>query len=117
MAKTLTILLNRGPYISEYADLALRVALKAREKGHNVNLYLYVDGPWVAHVRQEKPYHNAGKLLRRAMEKGVNVKICNRCAEARDLVPGDALEGIPMVGLFDFTEWLRDSDRVLTFTG
>ena len=117
MPKTLTILLNRGPYISEYADLALKVALKAREKGHNVNLYLYVDGPWVAHIKAQKPYSNAGQLLRQALEKGVQVKICNRCAEARDVTAGDAIEGIPLVGLFDFTEWLRESDKVLTFTG
>lgn len=117
MAKTLTILLNRGPYISEYADLALKVALKAREKGYEVNLYLYVDGPWAAHVKQSKPYSNAGQLLRQALEQRVNVKICNRCAEARDVVAGDVIEGIPLVGLFDFTEWLKHSDKVLTFTG
>ena len=75
------------------------------------------DGPWVAHIKAQKPYSNAGQLLRQALEKGVQVKICNRCAEARDVTAGDAIEGIPLVGLFDFTEWLRESDKVLTFTG
>ncbi len=46
MTKTLTILLNRGPYESEYADLAVNFALKAKEKGHNDNLYLNCDGDW-----------------------------------------------------------------------
>lgn len=117
VTKTLTILLNRGPYISEYADLAVKVALKAREKGYNVNLYLYIDGVWAAHVKASKPYSNVGELLRKALAQGVNVKACNRCAEARDVTSGDAIEGIPLVGLFDFTEWLRHSDKVLTFTG
>jgi sulfur relay (sulfurtransferase) complex TusBCD TusD component (DsrE family) len=117
MAKTLTILLNRGPFVSEYADLALKVAIKAREKGHQVNLYLYVDGVWAPHVKAQKPYANVGQRLREAMKLGVNVKICNRCADARDVAAGDVIEGIPLVGLFDFTEWLRSSDRVLTFTG
>ncbi|MFQ5827420.1 MAG: DsrE/DsrF/TusD sulfur relay family protein [Dehalococcoidia bacterium] len=117
MAKTLTILLNRGPFVSEYADLALKVAIKAREKGHQVNLYLYVDGVWAPHVKAQKSYANVGQRLREAMKLGVNVKICNRCADARDVVAGDVIEGIPLVGLFDFTEWLRSSDRVLTFTG
>lgn len=115
--KTLTILLNRGPFVSEYADLALKVALKAREKGYEVNLYLYVDGPFAAHIKNPKPFPNPGQLLRQALEKGVKVKICNRCADARDVVAGDAIEGIPLVGLFDFTEWLKHSDKVLTFTG
>jgi len=117
MAKTLTILLNRGPFVSEYADLALRLALKAREKGYDVNLYLYVDGVWVPHVKEDKPYPNPGEKLRRALEKGVRVKVCNRCAEARDVVAGDIVGDIPLVGLFEFTEWLRESDKVLTFTG
>jgi sulfur relay (sulfurtransferase) complex TusBCD TusD component (DsrE family) len=117
VSKTLTILLNRGPFVSEYADIALRVALKAREKGYNVNLYLYVDGVWAPHIKADKPYSNVGEKLREALKAGVQVKICNRCAEARDVVAGDVIEGIPLVGLFDFTEWMRHSDKVLTFTG
>ena len=117
MSKTLTILLNRGPYISEYAELALRLALKARDKGHNVNLYLYIDGVWAPHVKGDKPYTNVGEMLRRALEQGVQVKICNRCAEARDVVAGDIIPGIPLVGLFDFIDWIKESDRVVTFTG
>ena len=31
------------------------------------------------------------------------------------MVKGDIIEGIPMVGLFDFTDWLEESDKVLTF--
>ncbi len=117
MSKTLTILLNRGPFVSEYADLAVKLALKARHKGHNVNLYLYVDGVWAPHIRFEKPYSNVGQMLREALAKGVNVKICNRCAEARDVVAGDVIEGIPLVGLFDFIDWIGESDKVVTFTG
>jgi|TARA_B100000315_G_C14047942_1_gene350541 sulfur relay (sulfurtransferase) complex TusBCD TusD component (DsrE family) len=117
MDKNLTILLNRGPFVSEYADLALKMAIKAREKGYGVNLYLYVDGVWAPHIKSQKPFANVGQRLRDALALGVNVKVCNRCADARDVVSGDVIEGIPLVGLFDFTEWLHSSDRVLTFTG
>ncbi len=117
MAKTLTILLNRGPFVSEYADLAVKLALKAREMGYDVNLYCYVDGVWAPHVKAEKPYDNVGALLREGLKKGVNVKICARCADARDVVEGDIIEGIPLVGLFDFIDWMKESDKVVTFTG
>jgi sulfur relay (sulfurtransferase) complex TusBCD TusD component (DsrE family) len=116
MTKTLTILLNRGPYESEYADLAVNFALKAKEKGHNVNLYLYCDGVWAPHVKAQKDYPNVGESLRQALKVGVNVKLCARCAEARDVVTDDIIEGIPHVGLFDFTDWLTESDKVLTLT-
>ncbi|MFQ6137026.1 MAG: DsrE/DsrF/TusD sulfur relay family protein [Candidatus Hydrothermarchaeales archaeon] len=116
MAKTLTILLNRGPYESEYADLAVNFALKAKEKGHNVNLYLYCDGVWVPHVKEPKSFPNVGERLRQALKRGVNVKICARCAEAREVIKGDIIEGIPLVGLFDFIDWLKESNKVITFS-
>ncbi len=115
MTKTLTLLLHRGPYESEYADLAVNIALKAREKGHNVNLWLYGDGVWTPHIKTQKDYVNVGERLRMALREGVNVKMCSRCAEARDVEKDDIIEGIPIVGLFDFTDGLAESDKVLTF--
>jgi tRNA 2-thiouridine synthesizing protein D len=100
MTKTLTILLNRGPYESEYADLALNFALKAKEKGHNVNIYLYCEAVWAPHIKAKKDYPNVGERLREALKNGVNVKMCARCAESRDVVKGDIIEGIPHVGLW-----------------
>ncbi len=116
--KTLTIVLNRGPFISEYADMAVNLALGARKKGYNVNLYLYLDGVWVAHVRRDKDFANVGEHLRSAMRKGVNVKSCARCAdEARDITEDDQIEGIPLVGIYTLIDWLKESDKVVTFTG
>jgi len=115
MTKTLTILLHRGPFESEYADLAVNFALKVREKGYNVNLWLYGDGVWTPHVKKQKDYPNVGANLRKALKEGVNVKMCARCTEARDVEKDDIIEGIPLVGLFDFTDWLENSDKVLTF--
>ena len=117
MGKSLTVLLNRGPFVSEYADMALDLVLKAKEKGYDVNLYLYVDGVWAPHVKLKKDYANVGAKLRKALEIGVNVKSCARCAEARDALEEDIIEGIPLVGLFDFIDWLKESDKAITFTG
>ena len=116
--KTLTILLNRGPFISEQADLAVNLALAAAHKGHRVRLYLYIDGVWVPHVRQDKPFSNVGESLKWALRKGVEVKSCARCAtEARDITAQDMIPGIPLVGIFTLVDWLKDSDRTITFTG
>ncbi len=115
--KTLTILLLRGPYISEYADLATNVALKARKMGYRVNLFLYLDGAWLGHIKTEKEYSNAGEWLRWAIKKGVNVKACHRCSEARDLNEDDIIPGVEISGLYGFLDMLAESDKVLTFTG
>jgi len=115
--KTLTILLLRGPFISEYADLATNMALKARRKGYKVNMFLYLDGAWLPHVKTFKDYSNAGEWLRWAIKKGVNVKACHRCSSARDLTEDDIMEGVEIAGLYSFLDMLAESDRVLTFTG
>lgn len=116
--KTLTILLNRGPYLSEYADLAINTALAAKNKGYNVNMYLYIDGVWAPHTKQEPVvFPNVGKHFKEALSKGVNIKICARCADARGLKGEEVLAGIPMVGLYEFINWLKESDKVITFTG
>jgi tRNA 2-thiouridine synthesizing protein D len=116
--KTLTIVLNRGPFISEYADHAVELAIAARKKGHLVNLYLYLDGVWVPHVKNDKDFSNVGERLRWALKKGVNVKSCARCAdEARDITEEDMIEGIPLVGIYSLVDWLKESDKVVTFTG
>ncbi len=116
--KTLTIVLNRGPFISEYADMAVELAIEAKKKGYNVNLYLYLDGVWVPHVKRDKDFSNVGDRLRWAIKKGVNVKSCARCAdEARDITSEDMIEGVPLVGIYSLVDWLKESDKVVTFTG
>lgn len=40
--KTLAIILTDGPYISEYAEMAYKIA-KAALKKHQVNIFLYLD--------------------------------------------------------------------------
>jgi len=117
MAKTLTILLNRGPVSSEYADMAFKTALKAREKGYNVNIWIHIDGVWVAHLNRNKPNDITGKRLREALTKGIQIKLCIRCTESRDLLANEIIPGMPIVGLPDLFQWLKDSDKVLTFTG
>ena len=75
-AKTLTIVLNRGPFISEYADMAVALARSAKKKGYNVNLYLYLDAVWVAHIKRDKNFSNVGERLRWAVKRGRLRTLC-----------------------------------------
>lgn len=115
--KTLTILLIKGPYVSEAADIALKIALKAKRQGYNVNVFLYLDGTWVSHLTGDKTFNNPGDWLKRVIRKGANVKMCERCSQARDLKKGDIIEGIEIPGTYEFIELLKNSDKVLTFGG
>jgi len=117
MTRTLTILLTRGPYVSEAADMAMKTALAARRRGYDVNIFLYLDGAWVSHIVGEKDYNNPGEWLRSAIKRGARVDQCERCTEARDLHQGDINEGIDISGSFRFIDMVSASDRVLTFGG
>jgi tRNA 2-thiouridine synthesizing protein D len=115
--KVLTILLTRGPYVSEAADMALKTALKARRMGYEVNLFLYLDGTWNSHITGEKDYSNPGEWLRSVVKRGINVTACERCYGARDLNEDNTVEGVRIAGSYSFMEMLKNSDKVLTFGG
>lgn len=115
--RTLTIILTRGPYISDYADIAINTALEARRMGYRVNLFLYLDGVWAGHIKEEKEFNNPGEWLRWCIRKGVNVAACHRCSEARELDEDDMIEGIEIEGIYRLLKMLDESDRVLTFMG
>jgi tRNA 2-thiouridine synthesizing protein D len=115
--KVLTIVLTKGPYVSEAADMALKTALEAKKKGYQVNLFLYLDGTWVTHLTKDKEFNNPGDWLRRVIRKNITVAVCERCSHARDLVQDDIIEGAPIAGSYKLMEFLKESDKVLCFGG
>jgi tRNA 2-thiouridine synthesizing protein D len=115
--KTLTIVLIKGPYVTEDADIAFKTAINAKRKGYEVNLFLYLDGVWNSHLTSDKSYNNPGDWLKRAIRKGVNVKMCDRCSKARDLKYTNTIEGIGIPGTYEFVNLLKESDKVLSFGG
>lgn len=118
MAKTLTIILNRGPVSSEFSDMALKTAIKARDKGYNVNMWLHIDGVWLTQLKKEKQGESTGNRLKEARAKGIQIKICGRCTDLRDLgKAGETIDGMQIMGLPELIGWLRNSDKVLTFAG
>ena len=116
-SKVLTILLIKGPYVSESADIAFKTALKAKRMGYKVNLFLYLDGTWNTHLTGDKSYNNPGDWLKRVIRKEINVKACERCSNARDLNEGNIIKGVEISGSSKLIDFLMESDKVLTFGG
>ncbi len=128
--KTLTILLFKGPYASQHADYACRVAEKAVDMGYNVNMFLYGDGVHAAMKGQApKVFLNIGEYLTKLAKKGVMIKSCQRCSGARGYLEGEfdaekdsypsskIVDGVKIYGLYGFIDFLSKSDKVLTFSG
>jgi sulfur relay (sulfurtransferase) complex TusBCD TusD component (DsrE family) len=116
-SKVLTILLIKSPYVSEAADIAFKTALRAKRKGYKVNIFLYLDGTWNAHLTSDKNYNNPGDWLKRVIRKKIDVKACERCSSARDLVNCNIIDGVEISGSSVLIDFLMESDKVLTFGG
>ncbi|HNW38053.1 MAG TPA: DsrE/DsrF/TusD sulfur relay family protein [Methanosarcina vacuolata] len=124
--KTLTIVLTDGPYISEYADIAYKLAEAALEN-HKVNMFLYLDAVHIPKKGQDPSFFtNAGQLFSGLAEKGVVIRACARCAGARgyiseeEIMQGsncrDYLPGIRITSLYELSEMLGKSDRVISLS-
>ena len=120
--KTLTIILTDGPYISEYAEMAYKIASEAL-KVSQVNIFLYLDAVHIAKVGQKPSlFGNAGQQFQELAERGAKVRACARCAAARGYQAGedgscpDYHQGIRITSLYDLAEMLKNSDRVVALS-
>jgi uncharacterized protein involved in oxidation of intracellular sulfur len=114
----LTIIVNDPPYGSEKPWNAMRLASTAStEAGMKVRLFLMGDGVSVAKRGQKTPegFYNMEKMLTALIQRGVEVKVCGACIDARGLAPSELVEGVERGSMKILAEWIRDSDRVVSF--
>lgn len=117
----ITIVLTDGPYISEYAEMAYKMA-KAALKKHEVNVFLYLDAVHIPKKGQNPAFFaNAGELFSELARLGARVEACPRCATARGYAPvngesEDYLEAIKITSLYRLAEMLQESDRVVALS-
>jgi tRNA 2-thiouridine synthesizing protein D len=117
----LTIILTDGPYISEYAEIAYKMA-RAAQKMHQVNIFLYLDAVHIP-KRGQIPafFSNTGKQFQELAKLGVRIEACPRCATARGYAPKDGtsedyLDGIKITSLYRLSEMLSASDKVVALS-
>jgi tRNA 2-thiouridine synthesizing protein D len=124
--KTLTIVLTDGPYISEYAEITCKLAETAL-KQYQVNIFLYLDAVHIPKGGQNPSFFtNAGELFSGLAEKGAVIRACARCAAARGYFPEeeilegsncrDYFPGIKITSLYELSEMLTKSDRVISLS-
>ena len=113
------IIINDAPYGSEKAYNALRIAnqLNKEHTDAEVRIFLMADGANCAIAGQTTPngFYNIERMLKLSLNKGAKVKICGSCAEARGLKNVTLVEGAEISNLAELTNWVVDSDKVLTF--
>jgi uncharacterized protein involved in oxidation of intracellular sulfur len=115
----LTIIVNDPPYGSEKPWNALRLASTAAtgEDPMKVRVFLMGDSVAAAKRGQNTPegFYNMEKMLQALVQRGVEVKVCGACINARGLDPSELVEGVEKGSMKILSDWIRDSDKVVSF--
>jgi uncharacterized protein involved in oxidation of intracellular sulfur len=113
------IWINDAPYGTEKAYNALRLAnqLGKEHEDVEVRIFLMADAAGCAVANQKTPdgYYTIERMMKFAIAKGAKVKICGTCAEARGLKNVQLIEGTEISTMAELTNWVVDSDKVVTF--
>src|SRR5579864_326675 len=92
--------LNDGPYGSEKAYNALRLAneLSKNHPGIEVRIFLSTDAVTCAVAGQDTPngFYNIERMLKFALVKNVPIAMCTTCANARGVKETAIIPGIRM---------------------
>lgn len=115
----LTIIVNDSPYGIEKPWNAFRLASTSvtDEIGMKVNLFLMGDSVVSAKKGQKTPegYYNMEKMLGSLISKGIEVKVCGSCINARGLKEEELVEGVLRGSMKILANWVKESDRVVSF--
>lgn len=110
-------LLNDAPYGSDKNYNALRTAIQLQKQDKDITIFVYLmsdavvcalDGQTV-----KQGNYNIGLMLTDIMNAGGEVRICTSCAESRGVQ--NPLKGAGLGTLSDLTNWIVQSDKVLSF--
>lgn len=113
------IIINDAPYGTEKAYNALRLALtlSKEHESASVRIFLMADAVTCALPGQKTPdgYYNIERMLKGLCNKGVQVKACGTCADARGLRPLALIEGVELSTMSQLAQWVAEADKVVTF--
>jgi len=116
---TCLIIINDAPYGTEKAYNALRMAMTLQKEHPDtkVLIFLLADSVACAIPNQKTPqgFYNIARMLKSVIQKGAKVKVCGGCSEARGISELNLIEGVEISNMKEFSNWVVDSDKVLTF--
>jgi sulfur relay (sulfurtransferase) complex TusBCD TusD component (DsrE family) len=114
------ILLCESPFQNESVDHAIVISRSALVKGHDVDIYLMMDGVYGPVTSQSgEPFHmdSTSDRFKELVELGATISGCRVCMELRGVTEEMLPEGVDIGGIFDLGEMLAEADVVLSMTG
>ena len=115
---SLLLVISNPPYDgTDVVWNGLRLAATALDDGLEVRLFLMNDGVDLAR-RESRPAEaefDLQAMLGGLMDKGAAVRLCQTCLNRCGIGRGDILPPAQVAGMNDLLDWIKGSDRVLTF--
>lgn len=113
------IIINDAPYGTEKAYNALRLAMTLQKEHADTEIRIFLMGDAVtcALLDQATPkgYYNIERMLQSVIAKGGKVKACGSCSDARGVRDLNLIEEVELSTMSQLTQWVVESDRVITF--
>lgn len=114
------ILLCDSPFQHESVEHAINLSTAALNKGHDVDIYLMMDGVYNPVKSQSgEPFHmeSISNRFKELLEYGASISGCRVCMELRGVTQEMIQEGIEIGGIFDLGEMIAEADVILSMTG
>lgn len=115
----LHIILCLSPFHNELVEHSLKIAEVAFNKGHNVSMFLYMDGVYTMMLSQDgSPFkmEEISNRLKKLSDKGVIIKSCKLCKTLRGISDDNKPSNIESKGTSELDDEFMNSDVVLAFT-
>jgi tRNA 2-thiouridine synthesizing protein D len=100
-------------------DFSFKLAEAAMAKGHKVNMWLSGNAVMMAKKGQKafKDYSHNEKLMKELMGKGMEITVCEACAEARGYHKEDVPEGMKRASMDWYLAKTVKTDKLLHIGG
>lgn len=113
---SLLLVISHAPYGNDVVWNALRLARTALEDGLDVRIFLINEGVDVARsFRPEGAEFDLTAILQGLVNDGARVKICETCLSRCGIGRGELVPQAQVAGMHDLLDWIRRSERILTF--
>ena len=111
------VLVLEGPYQHQAADTAYHFVKAALARGHEITgIFLYTDGVNNANGYIQPPgERNIAVLYSELAGQGIDVIACTACARFRGFRRDMLSENVRLGGLGALADYIRESDRFVTF--
>ena len=113
---TILFICKESPYQLEKTTTLINMAFAAQQEGHDVKIFMYMDGVYSPFREQHlETGKTISQLLSDLIQNGAEVNLCGECVKTRGLrKDGDFIEGIKVGGLLEGLAYtLETADRVI----